>query len=363
MELNKIHQTDVLEGLKKLKNNSIDCVVTSPPYWALRDYGVNGQVGLENTPQGYINKITEIMSECKRVLKPTGTIWLNIGDSYYSLTKRLNGIVKSKDKSHWLQPKQKLLTPYRIAIKCQDELGLILRNDINWVKQLWNFKTKTSIGSSMPSGVKDRLNTVSESVFFFTKDQKYYFDLDSIRIPLKKETLKRARYSTTFKTICNPKGKNPGDCIMFPLEPSREKHFAMFPKTLPEFCIKAGCPKQVCNKCGMPKLTLRVGGSPYSFNIRVRDVQKNRIKDISRKASKEEVKNYNEKKYISKEREKIVFSCKCNAGFSSGVVLDPFMGSGTTALVSRRLGRKFIGFEINPEYIKIANRRLKENEK
>ena len=290
MKLNKIHQTDVLKGLKKLEANSIDCVVTSPPYWALRDYGVKGQVGLEQSPQGYIDKICEIMKECKRVIKPTGTIWLNIGDSYYNLTQRLNGKVIGKIKSNWLQPKQKLLTPYRIAIKCQDDLGLILRNDINWVKQLWNFKTKTSIGGSMPTGVRDRLNTVSESIFFFTKDPKYYFDLDSIRIPLKETTLKRAKYNSTLKSRCNPKGKNPGDCIMFPLEPSRVEHIAMFPKSLPEFCIIAGCPK-------------------------------------------------------------------------NGVVLDPFMGSGTTALVCQKLGRKFIGFEINPDYIKIANRRLKENEK
>ena len=287
MELNKIHQTDVLEGLKKLPDNSIDCVVTSPPYWALRDYGVKGQVGLEQSPQGYIDKICEIMKECKRVIKPAGTIWLNIGDSYYNLSQRLNGKVVGRIKSNWLQPKQKLLTPYRIAIKCQDEIGLILRNDINWVKQLWNFKTKISFGSSMPTGVKDRLNTVSESIFFFTKDQKYYFDLDSIRIPFKKETLNRSRYHSKFKTLCNPKGKNPGDCVMFPLEPSREEHIAMFPKTLPEFCITAGCPK-------------------------------------------------------------------------GGIVLDPFMGSGTTALVSKKLGRRFIGFEINAEYISIANQRLEE---
>lgn len=289
MKLNKIYKIDVLEGLKKLEDNSIDCVVTSPPYWALRDYGINGQVGLEQSPQGYIDKICEIMKECKRILKPTGTIWLNIGDSYYGVKKRLNGKVQAKDKTYWLQMKQKLLTPYRIAIKCQDELGLLLRNDIHWVKQLWNFKTKWSIGSSMPTGVKDRLNTVSESIFFFTKNSKYYFDLDSIRIPLKEQTLKRARYATTFKTIYNPKGKNPGDCIMFPLEPSREEHIAMFPKTLPEFCITTGCPK-------------------------------------------------------------------------GGIVLDPFMGSGTTALVSKKLGRNFIGFEINSDYIKIANRRLQKNE-
>lgn len=361
LELNKIHCFDVLGGLKKLPDNSIDCIVTSPPYWALRDYGTEGQIGLEQNPGIYVDNIVELMKECKRVIKSTGTIWLNIGDSYYSKSYRVNGKFKAKKNSNWLQTKQKLLTPYRIAIRCQDELGLVLRNDINWVKQIWNIKTKESNGACMPSSAHDRLNTTSESLFFFVKDpRRYYFDLDQVRIPHKTKTLERAKYKTKMEKPCHPLGKNPGDCIMFPLEPSREKHFAMFPKSLPEFCIKAGCPEQICKICGMPKLTINVGGNPHSFNFRVRDVKKNRIKDLSRKASDKEISKYNEKEYISKPKQKIVLSCKCNAGFEPGVVLDPFMGSGTTAIVAQRLGRKFIGFDINQEYIDIANRRLKD---
>jgi DNA modification methylase len=239
MKLNKIHCIDVLEGLRKLPDNSIDCVVTSPPYWALRDYGTAGQLGLEDNPQDYINKIVEIMKECKRVIKPTGSIWLNLGDSFYSkmgnetsanclLNHRLPKNIRGKFKSNWLQHKQKLMIPFRVAIQCQDELGLILRNDITWVKQWSNFKTKDSGGSSMPCSVNDRLNTNSESIFVFVKNSKYYFNLDKIRIPCR---YKKKRF--------NIKGKNPGDCVQFPLEPSKEKHFAMFPKTLPKFCILA----------------------------------------------------------------------------------------------------------------------------
>ena len=341
LKLNKIHCIDVLEGLKKLEDNSIDCIVTSPPYWNLRDYNCKEQIGLENSPEDFINKIVEIMKECKRAIKPTGTIWLNLGDSYYKYKD--NGY-----KSNWMQEKQRLLIPFRIAIKCQDELGLILRNDISWVKQVWNCKTKESLGSSMPTGVIDRLNTTSESIFFFVKDKKYFFNLDDIRIPYRD------------KKITNSRGKNPGDCIMFPLEPSRERHFAMFPKTLPEFCIKAGCPNKVCKKCGSPLLILKRSDSPYSFNIRVRDVKNNRIKSIDRRASRKEVKNYNEKNYISKKQEHIVLGCNCKAGFSSGIVLDPFMGSGTTAIVAKKLGRNFIGFDLNKSYIKIANRRISQ---
>lgn len=356
MKSNKIYCVDVLNGLKNLKDDSIDCIVTSPPYWALRDYDTKGQIGLEINPEDYISKIVEIMKECKRVLKPTGTIWLNLGDSFYSncssgarnnLFKKYRKASKKELNKNWLQNKQRLLIPYRIAIKCQDELGLILRNDITWVKQWCNFKTKESAGTAMPSAVIDRLNTNSESLFFFVKQNKYYFDLDAIRVPYK-------------IAVNNPKGKNPGDCIIFPLEPSRERHFAMFPSTLPEFCIKAGCPQEVCKKCGTPRFIIKTGGNSNAFNFRVRDVKKGRIKSGDRKASEKEVKDYKEKDYISKEKKKVVLGCNCKAGFKPGVVLDPFMGSGTTALVSKKLDREFIGFDLNKEYIKIALRRLRE---
>jgi len=338
---NKIHNIDVLEGLKKLPDNSIDCIVTSPPYWNLRDYGVDGQIGLENNPQDYINNIAEIMKECKRVLKPTGTIWLNLGDSYYKN--------KGKScKSNWLQHKQRLLIPFRIAMKCQEDSGLILRNDITWVKQLWNTKTKKSIGNSMPVAIKDRLNTTSESLFFFAKDQKYFFNSDLIRIPY------------TTKEFAELFGKIPGDCIMFPLEPSKEKHFAMFPKNLPEFCIKAGCPEQVCKQCGTPRLIIKESKSPFAFNYRVRDVKKRRNKSPDRRASLNETENYDESKYASKTKKRLILGCSCNSGFKPGIVLDPFMGSGTTAIVAKKLGMSFIGFELNKDYIKIAERRISE---
>lgn len=284
--LNKIYCGESLKLLSTLPDNSIDCIVTSPPYWALRDYGHRDQVGLEVSPEYYINTIVAFVEEFKRVLKPTGTIFLNLGDSFYSGGNKLRGSLCKK--SNFLQPKQKLLIPYRIAIKCQEELGLILRNDIHWIKQICNFKTKESWGSCMPSPSQDRLSTHSESIFFFVKDRRYHFNLDSIRIPFKQSTLKRADYKAKFKKKKN-KGKNVGDCLMFPLQPSREEHSAMFPPTIPEFCIKCGCPE-------------------------------------------------------------------------NGIVLDPFMGSGTTALVCKRLKRKFLGFELNPAFCKIAERRLSEQE-
>jgi len=158
LRLNKIHCIDVLKGLKKLPDDSIDCIVTSPPYWALRDYKEKGQIGLEDHPQDYINKIIEVMKECKRVIKPTGSIWLNLGDSFYSGTgnekaneflpnHKLPKNIRGKFKSNWLQHKQKLLIPFRIAIKCQDELGLILRNNITWI---WKIEVVTCSQKTEP---------------------------------------------------------------------------------------------------------------------------------------------------------------------------------------------------------------------
>jgi len=367
-KINKIIQGDCLEVLKTFPDEYIDCIVTSPPYWACRDYGEQneiiwdddkncnhefeikdrkihsgtsngtvqasidkeggyatdwkyedkyckkcgawkGQLGLEEHPQQYVNHIVQVIKECKRVLKKSGTIWLNLGDSFYTKSgsgqrsnylERHNEIqTRGKFKSNWLQNKQRLLIPYRIAIACQDELGLILRNDITWIKQIINWKTKESFGASMPTSVQDRLNTNSEAIFLFVKSPDYFFDLDAIRVKHKDVSIKRMNYGwdghrepessyvgLKSENMCNPKGKNPGDCIMFPLEPSSENHYAMFPKTLAEFCIKAGCPGE-------------------------------------------------------------------------GLVLDPFSGGGTTCYVAKHLLRNYIGIEINKLYIKeIQNTKL-----
>lgn len=384
MEVNKIYQGDCLELLKEFPDNSIDCVVTSPPYWACRDYGVDNQIGLEDHPQEYINKIVLVMKELKRVIKETGTIWLNLGDSFYTKSgsgqgsnylERHNEMdagrgelhkaqtkTRGKFKSNWLQNKQRLLIPYRIAIACQDELGLVLRNDITWIKQIINWKTKESFGASMPTSVQDRLNTNSESIFLFVKSNNYFFNLNDIRVKHKEISINRMKYDwdghreqkssyigLKSENMCNPKGKNPGDCIMFPLEPSSENHYAMFPKTLPELCIKAGCPKEICNKCGKPKQVTQVT-----------QVTHNRIndrKDFKRRPDNVEVPPQNWKpKNIIEEKE---ISCNCNAGFSPGIVLDPFAGGGTTLFVAKHLLRDYIGIEINPTYIKeIQNKKM-----
>ena len=387
--INKIINGDCLTVLKTIPDNSIDCVVTSPPYWACRDYGIDNQIGLEEHPQEYINKIVAVMKELKRVIKETGTIWLNLGDSFGShksgrdneenISKnegRLNSLIKRNSptknlKDNFYKEKNKLLIPYRIAIACQDELGLILRNDITWVKQIINWKTKESFGASMPTSVQDRLNTNSEAIFLFVKNPDYFFDLDAIRVKHKTELISRQNridYDTNRKggklqegkiqtgvwsenkdRIAQEKGKNCGDCIMFPLEPSSENHYAMFPKTLPEFCIKAGCPKEVCNKCGKPKQVTQVTQVTHN-RVNEREDNKVRPDNVERVPQDWKPKEIIETKEVS---------CNCNAGFSPGIVLDPFSGGGTTLFVAKHLLRNYIGIEINPTYIKeIQNKRL-----
>ncbi len=158
--------------------------------------------------------------------------------------------------------------------------------------------------------------------------------------------------------MCHPLGKNPGDCWQILTRPFREAHFAVYPEELCERPIAAGCPIKVCTECGTPQLTRKAGGGANAFNIRVRDAKKGHLKNHDRKATDKEIRDYREKDYAPQSREKVIFSCDCRAGFSPGVVLDPFMGSGTTAVVAKKLGRQFIGFELNPEYVEMANKRL-----
>lgn len=296
----KILQGDVIQQLRKLPGELVDCVVTSPPYWGLRDYGVEGQIGLEEQPKDYINKIVEVFDEVKRVLKPTGTVFLNIGDTYYGkigFTKEYGGncgqwrpdkpLRKDLPKTNWLQPKQRLLIPERIAIEMQEH-GWILRNHIIWFKP-----------NHMPSSVQDRLTSSYESVFFLVKSPDYYFNLNAIRKPAAPSTVTRQNYVHNGGKsgqeavarprkpgeFANPLGVNPGDVWQINTEPSFEEHIAVFPTKLVKQCLKCGCPK-------------------------------------------------------------------------NGLVLDPFAGSGTTLFMARKLALHYLGIEIKPEYVEVARKRL-----
>lgn len=312
----KILQGDCLEVLKTLPNESVDCAITSPPYWALRDYGCEGQLGLEPTFQEYIDKLCNIFDEVKRVLKKEGTCWVNIGDTYmgnssYSEKVRQgfgNDKIGMINKKQWIDPKyqkagesrlrgrehvlsgqviEKSLCqiPSRFAIEMTNR-GWILRNEIIWHKP-----------NCMPSSVEDRFTVDFEKVFFFVKSKKYYFE--QILEPLSentdieyrqnlrkdKEYESKEPYEKNFPKSFNIQGKNKRTVWSITTKGFSEAHFATYPEALVEPMVKSGCPM-------------------------------------------------------------------------GGTVLDVFSGSGTTGRVAIDNGRNYIGIELNPEYIEIQKRRL-----
>lgn len=266
------------EELKKLPDSSIDTIVTSPPYFNQRDYSVEGQIGSESSPEAYIDALVKVFNECYRVLKPSGNLWLNLGDKYDQ--GRLLGM------------------PWRVALRLQD-LGWYLRSDIIWHKP-----------NAMPSSVKSRPTTDHEYLFLFSRAKEYFYNADAIREPhvtfsdtskMKggrnhfgkpggtpeqgknsgNTNLHHGRWDVAF----HPLGRNKRTVWSIPLGKYRGAHFAVFPEKLVEPCILAGCPED-------------------------------------------------------------------------GVVLDPFMGSGTVASVAVKLRRSFVGIEINPKYLELARTRL-----
>jgi len=261
----------------------------------LRDYGVKEQIGLEPTLEEYISKLLQITNELKRVLKLTGVMFWNHGDSYCGSQGHFDAknpkARKGKLISDWKGYSKKCLylQNYRFILRIW-----ILRNTIIWHKP-----------NGMPSSVKDRFANKYEPVFMLVKNKKYWFDLDAVRVPHKESSYKRAKYnwkhSSRNEQATPPRtnrrwnvkelkynfalGKNPGDVWIISTQPFPEAHFATFPEKLIEPMIKAGCPED-------------------------------------------------------------------------GIILDPFMGAGTTALVALKLNRSFIGIELNPEYIKMAEKRI-----
>lgn len=308
LELNKIYQGDSLEVLKTFPDKSVDCVVTSPPYWSLRNYGVDGQLGLESHYREYISKLCDIFDEVHRVLKETGTIWVNLGDSYsgnsgggpQSYERKSRGIKWNEESvknprakfKETVQPKCLLMIPSRFAIEMLDR-GWILRNEIIWHKP-----------SCMPESVKDRFTVDFEKIYFFTKNTKYNFTQQLE--PIKDISITRSKYGwhgtktphgDNYKGLsgtdamgeryANPKGRNKRCVWAVTNKGFKGKHYATYPEKLIEPAILGGCPE-------------------------------------------------------------------------GGVVLDVFMGAGTTGVVAKKHGRNYVGIELNPEYIKIAEDRINE---
>jgi len=305
----EVHQGDCLEVLRTLPDESIHCCVTSPPYWGLRDYGVDGQLGLESTPEEYVAKMVEVFREVKRVLRKDGNCWLNLGDSYcgtgnkgdYKDLKYKEGrngqAVALNHKIEGLKPKDLIGIPWRVAFALQAD-GWYLRQDIIWHKP-----------NPMPESVTDRCTKAHEYIFLLSKSRHYYYDHEAIKEPAaydgRKDTLLKGspkyekgvvpgqvEHSMAAKGHERWKKNERGEYVRnkrsvwaIPTKPFKEAHFATFPPELPEICIKAGCPE-------------------------------------------------------------------------SGTVLDPFAGAGTTLWVAEQLGVNSIGIELNPEYCEIIRHRM-----
>lgn len=285
MDLNLIYNNDCLAGLKTLPDECIDCCVTSPPYYHMRDYGIDGQVGLESTPEQYVCRLVDIFHEVRRVLKKEGTLWLNLGDCYYGSSKTMQ-----KNNPARMKGKDLIGIPWMTAFALRAD-GWYLRSDIIWEK-----------AGPMPESVKDRCTKSHEHIFLLSKSPKYFYDYKAISEksiwaekdkrftngPTQSPRQSGSQYQCKRSGVFSKDGlRNKRD--VWKVKPACYKgaHFATFPKALITDCVKAGCP-------------------------------------------------------------------------ANGIVLDPFMGAGTTGAVARILGRNYIGFELNPAYVTLANKRIEE---
>lgn len=310
MDKSRIICGDSLTVLKTLPDESVNCVVTSPPYFGLRDYGIEGQIGREETPNQYIENLARVFREVKRVLRADGTLWLNIADTYCGTGSKGNHFdpknpkgrtgqqVSVNHKAPGCKPKDMMGIPWLLAFALRSD-GWYLRNDIIWVK-----------ANPMPESVKDRLTRCYEHIFLLTKSGRYRYDGAAIAEPIAPVSAKRLKAGRGEKNkYANGipgqsaqninMGRKAGAITDEMISPYRNKrdvwhintvpfagaHFATFPPKLPETCILAGCP---------------IGG----------------------------------------------------------VVLDPFFGSGTTGLAAKQNGRHYIGIDINAEYCRLAKERI-----
>ena len=260
-----LFEGDALQVLQRLPSNSVQCVVTSPPYWGLRDYNVFGQIGLEATLPQFINRLLGVFSEARRVLQDEGVLWINIGDGYTSGNRGwrapdeknpARAMSVRPNTPDGLKPKDLLGIPWRLAFALQDD-GWYLRSDIVWHKP-----------NAMPESVKDRPTRAHEYIFMFTKNERYYYDREA---------------------VIEPNGRNSRSVWNINTQPFSGAHFATFPPKLIEPCILSST-------------------RPGDF------------------------------------------------------VLDPFFGSGTVGLVAQQLGRRYVGIELQPDYVEIASERLVADE-
>jgi DNA modification methylase len=371
-------QGDCRDVLKTLPDNSIHCVVTSPPYWGLRDYGCSGQIGLEPTPDEYVAQMTAIFREVRRVLRDDGVCFLNLGDSHAMSTKGSSGVGKNAtnkgtlltDRS-WqvpdnLKPKDLCGIPWRVAFALQAD-GWYLRSEITWCKK-----------APMPESVTDRPTNATEKVFLLTKSARYFYDNEAVREESNESSgwaRQRSNGENTWKyndtesriaqtgqriessTYGTIGKRNIRNFWLLGPDPYPGAHFATMPRRIPEIAIMAGTSeKGCCSDCGAPYQRIVEKGltahDGQTQTIYPKGTTSNRLA-LLRQAARERGEEYrNESRTTGWQP-----ACACNAPAIPCTVLDPFGGSGTTAMVAEQLGRDAILIELNPDYIALQRQR------
>jgi len=348
---------DVREQLRTLADNSVHCIVTSPPYWGLRDYGVDGQIGLEASPAEFIAAMVDVFEELRRVLRPDGTCWMNMGDSYAGNRGSSNGptigqkhrtasgdaqrqmtasrrrdnepVPRSDMRVPGLKPKDLVMMPHRLAIALQDA-GWWVRQDIVWSKP-----------NPMPESVRDRCTKAHEYIFLLTKSDSYYYDQDAIAEPLAESSIARLAQDVDQQV---GSGRVPGKTNGAMKAVSRGVGWG-------HGTDKDGRQRERVTKRIDADASARMGRGPGW-----------REKPQPETRNKRSVWNITTQPFAEAhfatfppELPETCIKAGCPPG---GIVLDPFFGAGTTGLVAERLQRDCIGIELNPAYAEIARRRI-----
>jgi DNA modification methylase len=363
MKRNHFYIGDASEIIQKyLPDNSIHCVITSPPYFGLRSYldendpNKNKEIGLEKTPEYYVNNLVKLFQEIKRVLHPQGVVWINIGDSYNGSGK----VGKKHNPDHvvfgqkignktygtsthikGLKPKDLIGIPWKVAFALQAD-GWYLRSDIIWSKP-----------NPMPEPVTDRPTKNHEYIFLLSKSRQYWYDYVAIQEKSIYAGDKRGnRKDSRRHTNCNnmnsitPEMRNKRSVWTVATQPFYDAHFAVFPPKLIEPCVLAGCPEKCCPKCG-------AGWIRITKKKRIKISNSRKYKDCSLRNDTDNERFITETKTIKFEP-----SCKCNCSeFVPGIILDPFFGSGTTGVVANKYGRDYIGIDLDQKNKKIIKKR------
>jgi DNA modification methylase len=372
---------DVLDGLRSLPDGSVQCCVTSPPYWGLRDYGVEGQIGLEPTPEAFVAKMVEVFREVRRVLREDGVCFLNIGDSYNGSTSSIGKIPPSDLRESTrsaalsggkippqgsaprvasLKPKDLCMIPWRVALALQAD-GWYLRSVIVWAKK-----------SPMPESVTDRPTSSWEPIFLLAKGERYFYDAIAVKEAMSvaphapgnaKLDASRNDHESMAKVWGADGTRNQRNVWHLGPEPYSEAHFATFPTEIPRRAIKAGTSeKGACPDCGAPwaRVVELVGGRTTG-----RTKERQAVADsIGKPGGANYGGGLSMKDIASSRTTGWQPTCRCgNPNTVPCVVLDPFLGSGTTIAVARTLGRHGVGCELNPAYAALARDRIGRAEK